>query len=221
MSVPPPRCASMQGSLRLSVTSKRSVLNVRGEGPHTTKQIRQGVTSRCACARVHSRVFSLPDTASAAPSATRRCHTASSGMESGIGDCPRDQPVGGSHHAPGDHARLGLRSKPDRIADRCTCDDAAPLASVYSVHRVGRTSLSHSPPSAEPTADRASEPSSLAAGSRNLAVGMACIDSLGPRSCDRAATACHVYPTRPGAADASEPNAASFAPCAALIGIAR
>jgi uncharacterized protein (DUF2062 family) len=62
-------------------------------------------------------------------------------------------------------------------------------------------SLSHSPPSAESKADRASESSSFAPDSRHLAMGMACTYRVGSRGCDFDATACLVYPTRLGAAE--------------------
>jgi Uncharacterized protein conserved in bacteria (DUF2062) len=92
------------------------------------------------------------------------------------------------------------------------------IASQIGVHAVA---LPHSPPSAKPAADRASQPSSVASRPRHLAVGVACADRVGHCGCGRDATARFVHSTRSGGVDASQPNANAFAPRSALIGIAR
>ena len=73
-------------------------------------------------------------------------------------------------------------------------------------------------PTTEPAPDRASEPSSLASVSRDLAVGMARADRVVHSGCDRDATARWLYSTSPGAPDAPPPDAATFAFCNALVG---
>jgi hypothetical protein len=158
----------------------------------------------------------LQDSAPIAPPAARGHYTATSGLEPGTWSGDRHQSVGGFHHAGCDHARVGLRTQPDCIADWFLRGGSATPTVVFAVHSTWRVPVSHAAATVQPTASRASQPSSRTPVSRHLAMGMAWASSMGAYGRDRNAIARHIFSTCSGADDEASSDTAALPPCCAL-----
>src|SRR5271170_2123945 len=95
----------------------------------------------------------LQDSAAIAPPTARGHDTATSGVELGTRSGDRYQSVGGSYHAGCDHARVGLRTQPDRIADWYLCGGSATSTAVFAVHSTWCVPVSHAAAAVQPTAN--------------------------------------------------------------------
>lgn len=137
-------------------------------------------------------------------------------MEPGSGNGDRHQSVGGAHHAACADARVGLRAQSGRIAHRFICGGSVTPAAVSALHSNGCIPVSLEALAAQSAANRASQPSSRAPVSCDLAMGMACAGGVGHYGCYRNAFAGSISSTHSGADDASSSDAAAFAPSCEL-----
>jgi len=135
--------------------------------------------SKCADPTVHTRMAPLSRAPTAATSATGWCHAEAARVELGIGNGRRHQSVSRAGHALGGDRGVGVWPQQAGIANRRACrDTAAPLA-FHPVHPGRCLFVSNAQAADGSKADRASQPSSIAAIPDDLAVGVARADRLG------------------------------------------
>lgn len=141
------------------------------------------------------RVVPLQNSATAAPSASRGSYTAPSALELGTGRGPRHKPAGAADYAGRIHARMGLWTQPDRIADRFTLGGSAAPVDVSDFNRNGiyLSDLRRLPLNRQQMNISAIIRAPVFP---ELGMGMACAGDVGPcgRNCD--ASTCGTTSTR-------------------------